>query len=67
MSVLKLGVPKGSLQESTIRLFARAGYKITVAVELGVTSYYENRTMYFDPQKREILKTVPPRKHQLKF
>ena len=30
MNVLKLGVPKGSLQESTIRLFARAGYKITV-------------------------------------
>lgn len=30
MSVLKLGVPKGSLQDSTIRLFARAGYKITV-------------------------------------
>jgi len=30
MSVLKLGVPKGSLQESTVRLFAKAGYKITV-------------------------------------
>jgi ATP phosphoribosyltransferase len=30
MSVLKLGVPKGSLQESTIRLFAKAGYRITV-------------------------------------
>jgi ATP phosphoribosyltransferase len=30
MNVLKLGVPKGSLQESTIRLFERAGYKITV-------------------------------------
>jgi ATP phosphoribosyltransferase len=26
-----LGVPKGSLQESTIRLFARAGYNIVVA------------------------------------
>jgi len=30
MNVLKLGLPKGSLQESTIRLFAKAGYKITV-------------------------------------
>ena len=30
MSVLKLGVPKGSLQESTVRLFARAGYKIVI-------------------------------------
>jgi ATP phosphoribosyltransferase len=31
MTVLKLGLPKGSLQESTIRLFGRAGYKISVA------------------------------------
>lgn len=30
MSTLKLGLPKGSLQESTIRLFGRAGYKIVV-------------------------------------
>jgi ATP phosphoribosyltransferase len=28
---LKLGLPKGSLQDSTIRLFARAGYNISVA------------------------------------
>jgi ATP phosphoribosyltransferase len=30
MNVLKLGLPKGSLQESTLRLFSRAGYKIVV-------------------------------------
>jgi ATP phosphoribosyltransferase len=30
MTVLKLGLPKGSLQESTIKLFERAGYKISV-------------------------------------
>ena len=30
MSRLTLGVPKGSLQESTIRLFRKAGYKIVV-------------------------------------
>jgi len=30
MSVLKLGLPKGSLQESTFKLFERAGYKLTV-------------------------------------
>ncbi len=30
MNILKLGVPKGSLQESTIKLFAKAGYKIVV-------------------------------------
>jgi len=28
---------------------------ITVTVETGVTSYYQNRTMYFDPEKRELL------------
>lgn len=31
MSILKLGLPKGSLQESTIKLFAKAGYNITVS------------------------------------
>lgn len=30
MAVLKLGIPKGSLQDSTIRLFEKAGYKILV-------------------------------------
>jgi ATP phosphoribosyltransferase len=35
MSRLKLGIPKGSLQEATLELFARAGWRIT----LGVRSY----------------------------
>ncbi len=30
MNILKLGLPKGSLQESTINLFKKAGYSITV-------------------------------------
>jgi ATP phosphoribosyltransferase len=30
MSRLKLGIPKGSLQESTVELFARAGWRIAV-------------------------------------
>lgn len=30
MSQLKLGIPKGSLQEATIQLFARAGWRISV-------------------------------------
>jgi ATP phosphoribosyltransferase len=30
MPVLQLGIPKGSLQQSTIEMFAKAGYKITV-------------------------------------
>lgn len=36
MELLKLGIPKGSLQESTINLFKRAGYNITVSSR----SYY---------------------------
>ncbi|HXX57350.1 MAG TPA: ATP phosphoribosyltransferase, partial [Thermodesulfovibrionales bacterium] len=33
---LKLGLPKGSLQESTLRLFKKAGYHISVSTR----SYY---------------------------
>jgi ATP phosphoribosyltransferase len=36
MSRLKLGIPKGSLQESTIELFAKAGWRISVSSR----SYY---------------------------
>lgn len=43
---------------------ALAGYMITVAIELGVRSYYENRTMYFDPEKQHVLDKVPPRTNQ---
>jgi ATP phosphoribosyltransferase len=28
--ILKLGIPKGSLEEATVALFAKAGYKITI-------------------------------------
>jgi ATP phosphoribosyltransferase len=31
MNLLKLGIPKGSLQESTVELFARAGWRIGVS------------------------------------
>ena len=31
MSLLKLGIPKGSLQEATIELLARAGWKVTLS------------------------------------
>lgn len=30
MNQLRLGIPKGSLQETTLQLFARAGWRITV-------------------------------------
>jgi len=35
---LRLGLPKGSLQESTIKMFGKAGYKISVSSR----SYYPN-------------------------
>ena len=31
MSLLKLGIPKGSLQEATVDLLARAGWKLTLS------------------------------------
>jgi ATP phosphoribosyltransferase len=36
---LVLGIPKGSLQESTIELFARAGYKINVSSRSYIPSF----------------------------
>ena len=30
-NILKIGLPKGSLQDSTINLFARAGYDVLVS------------------------------------
>ena len=36
MSKLKLGIPKGSLQESTVELFARAGWRLSI----GSRSYF---------------------------
>jgi len=36
MSRLKLGIPKGSLQESTVELFAKAGWRISISSR----SYY---------------------------
>jgi ATP phosphoribosyltransferase len=38
MNRLKLGIPKGSLQEATLDLFARAGWKITVGSRSDVPS-----------------------------
>ena len=29
--ILKLGIPKGSLEEATVKLFAKAGYNITIS------------------------------------
>src|ERR1700690_4006048 len=31
MSVLRLGIPKGSLQDATVQLFAKAGWRISIS------------------------------------
>ncbi len=46
--MLKLGLPKGSLQESTLRLFRKAGYHITVYPR----SYYP---VFDDPEIESML------------
>ncbi len=46
--VLKLGLPKGSLQESTLRLFKKAGYQISVSTR----SYYP---VFDDPEIESML------------
>ncbi len=46
---------------------ALEGYQITVAVEMGVQSYFQNRMMYFDPEKQVLLDAAPPRPNQKKF
>ena len=56
MNLLKLGIPKGSLQESTIDLFKKAGYMITVSSR----SYYpsidddEIEVMLLRPQEMAL-------------
>ncbi len=47
-NVLKLGLPKGSLQESTLRLFKKAGYHIGVSTR----SYYP---VFDDPEIESML------------
>jgi len=46
--ILKLGIPKGSLQESTLKLFRKAGYHIAVSAR----SYYPS---FDDPEIEAML------------
>ncbi|MCK4422715.1 MAG: ATP phosphoribosyltransferase, partial [Candidatus Omnitrophica bacterium] len=45
---LKIGLPKGSLQESTVKMFARAGFNISISSR----SYYP---VIDDPQMQGLL------------
>ena len=40
-TVLKLGIPAGSLQDATAELFRKAGYKLTFASQIGRASCRE--------------------------
>jgi ATP phosphoribosyltransferase len=44
MNKLKLGIPKGSLEENTVELFKRAGWRIT----------YDSRSYFPDIDDEEI-------------
>ncbi len=39
MGKLRIGIPKGSLQESTVRLFAKAGYVVSIAPRSYIPSF----------------------------
>jgi ATP phosphoribosyltransferase len=51
MEKLKLGIPKGSLQDSTIKWFAKAGYNITITER----SYYPS----IDDEEIEVMLVRP--------
>ena len=46
--ILKIGLPKGSLQESTLKLFRKAGYRINISSR----SYYPS---FDDPEIESML------------
>ena len=48
VKLLKMGLPKGSLQESTLKLFRKAGYHITTSAR----SYYPS---FDDPEIEAML------------
>ena len=56
MNKLKLGIPKGSLQESTIKLFKKAGFNIT----LNGRSYFPFwMSIFICSSAMELIVTVP--------
>ena len=48
MNVLKIGIPKGSLENSTVDLFKRAGWRIT----------YDSRSYFPDIDDPEIASRI---------
>jgi ATP phosphoribosyltransferase len=57
-NVLKIGLPKGSLQESTIRLLAKAGYHFTVSERSYFPSIEDEEIMAILIRAQEIARYV---------
>ena len=51
MSILKLGLPKGSLQEPTFEIFKKAGYRIRLGDRSYIPSIDDNEIGYVDPDQ----------------
>src|SRR5271155_5885454 len=60
MSVLKLGIPKGSLQDATVDLFARAGWKIAVSSRSYVPSIDDTEIERLLVRAQEMARYVAP-------
>ncbi len=58
MSLLKLGIPKGSLQEATLDLFARAGWKITISARSYVPTIDDTEIECLTVRAQEIARYV---------
>ena len=48
-NILRLGLPKGSLQEPTLELFKRAGYNVVVNSRRGIAGLFELFTLLDEP------------------
>src|SRR5258708_16712122 len=60
MSRLKLGIPKGSLQDATLDLFSRAGWKITLGFRSYVPAFAGSLIHYFSVPPLVISPTFAP-------
>ena len=57
-NILKLGIPKGSLEEATVNLFAKAGYKIKIKNRSYFPSIDDNEIECLLIRAQEIARTI---------
>ena len=58
-NVLKLGIPKGSLEEATVNLFAKAGYQIKISSRSYFPSIDDDEIECMLIRAQEIARYVP--------